>query len=306
MTSIVSIGSLNQPCHVARRIEGYDIVRVLVGAVLLTAAAMKGYELATGPVAGKGFLTSRWFLIVAVEFELALGLCLVGGVWKRQAWWVAVLSFAGFACIAAYKAWQGEASCGCFGRAEIDPRYTLILDVTLLAALIAWRPRIEGPPMTRRRTAAVLAAVIGIGLLVAVVMASVQTASAASDGTILGNSPFVVLQPEKWVGKRFPLLPHIDIGQQLSRGKWIIVLYGHNCSYCQAAIPRYRDLARVFSDKSETTRLALVEMPPYSLTDAISDSSCYRGRLAGTREWFVQLPVELHVVDGQVSAINAD
>ncbi len=133
------------------RFQAYDLVRWLVGVVLLTAAAMKDYQLATGPVAETSLLTSRWFMITAVEFEWALGLCLVGGLWKRQTWWAAVVSFTIFACITAYKVWQGEASCGCFGKVEIDPRYTLGLDLVLLAALVTWRPRSNVPPIAWQR-----------------------------------------------------------------------------------------------------------------------------------------------------------
>jgi len=63
----------------AGRLAGYDVVRIVVGFVLLTAAALKGYQLAAGPVAETGLLTSRWFLIGVVEFELFFGLWLLAG-----------------------------------------------------------------------------------------------------------------------------------------------------------------------------------------------------------------------------------
>jgi len=59
-----------------------------VGMLSLTAATMKGYELATGPVAGVSPLTTRWFLVVATEFELILGLCLLVGILPSFTWWV--------------------------------------------------------------------------------------------------------------------------------------------------------------------------------------------------------------------------
>ena len=33
-----------------------------------------------------------------------------------------------------------------------------------------------------------------------------------TSGDIIGDSDFVVLEPETWVGKVFPLIPYIDIG----------------------------------------------------------------------------------------------
>lgn len=187
------------------RFHAYDIMRWLVGVVLLTAAGMKGYELVTGPVAENGLPTLRWFLIVAVEVELALGLCLMGGVWKRQTWEAAVVSFAAFACITVYQAWQGGVSCGCFSRAEVDPRYTLVLDLALLASVMAGRPRLETSPTRRHRAAVVLVALLGTGIPGAVAMASARSASVTDKGDILCNGCLVVLEPEGWVGKQFPL-----------------------------------------------------------------------------------------------------
>lgn len=287
----------------ARRCHGSDIVRLLVGAVLLTAAGMKGYELATEPMAEKGLLTSRWFLIAAVEFELSLGLCLVSGLWKRWIWCVTVLCFVGFTCLTAYKAWQGDANCGCFGRAAVDPRYTLVLDCTLLTALLVWRPRMESQPGEWRKAVAVILAALCIGVPGAAAMVSVRSATLANDDVILGNSSFVVLEPEKWAGKRFPLLKHIDIGEQLSKGKWVVVVYSHDCSHCQAMIPKYRQFASGTARVPGSPRIALVEMPPYS--DAPQDTPAdplpwISGRLAASHEWFAQTPVEIAIVDGAV------
>ena len=69
-------------------VAGYDMVRIGLGVLLLTAAALKGHQLATEPVAETGLLTSRWFLIGVVEFELFFGLCLLAGLYPftSSAW----------------------------------------------------------------------------------------------------------------------------------------------------------------------------------------------------------------------------
>jgi hypothetical protein len=56
------------------RIAGYDVVRSVLGLILLSAAALKGQQLATEPVAETSLFTSRWFLICVVEVELFFGL----------------------------------------------------------------------------------------------------------------------------------------------------------------------------------------------------------------------------------------
>ena len=124
----------------ANRLAAYDVVRIVLGLVLLTAAASKGHQLATEPVAATSLFTSRWFLIGVVEFELFFGLWLLAGLYPRSTWVTALLCFGGFACVSLYKALSGEASCGCFGKVSVNPWYTLMLDTAAVAALLCWRP----------------------------------------------------------------------------------------------------------------------------------------------------------------------
>lgn len=83
-------GASNEPLHQAAHGDmrtfahaGYDVVRVLLGLLLLTATVLKGFELATEPVANTNLLTSRWFLIIEVEFEFLFGLWLPSGLQPR-------------------------------------------------------------------------------------------------------------------------------------------------------------------------------------------------------------------------------
>ena len=131
-------------------VAGYDVVRIGLGLLLLTAAALKGHQLATEPVAETGLLTSRWFLIAVVEFELFFGLWLMAGLWPKWTWRATLLCFGGFACVALYKALSGEASCGCFGKVPVNPWYTLIVDLCTVAALLVWRPEVARRRNSRR------------------------------------------------------------------------------------------------------------------------------------------------------------
>ena len=82
-------------------LAGYDVVRIVLGLVLLVAVALKGHQLATEPVAETGLLTSRWFLIAVVEFELFFGLWLLGGLLPKWTSRVALLCFGLFAALLA-------------------------------------------------------------------------------------------------------------------------------------------------------------------------------------------------------------
>ncbi len=137
---------------------GYVVVRMILGGILLVAAGLKAYQLATEPAAEISLMTSRWFLVGVVEFEVLLGLCLIAGVLSKPVWLVTLGCFSVFTCATLYKALTGEASCGCFGSVHVNPWYTLGLDVAAVFALLRWRPalfasaeptgesRLTGPP----------------------------------------------------------------------------------------------------------------------------------------------------------------
>ena len=68
----------------------FDVLRIVLGLVLLTAAVLKGWQLAAEPTAETGLLTSRWFLLVGVETEWLLSLWLLSGLYKRAVWCAAL------------------------------------------------------------------------------------------------------------------------------------------------------------------------------------------------------------------------
>lgn len=67
------------------KLSANDIVLKVLGLLLLVAAVMKGCELLTVPVANADIWSNRYFLIFTVEFELALGIWLLSGLFKRAA-----------------------------------------------------------------------------------------------------------------------------------------------------------------------------------------------------------------------------
>ena len=86
------LSSLEQRADMIRRIvkmaslwfpaAGYDVVRVLLGILLLVAALLKTHQLATEPLPGITILESRWLLVPIVEFEILFGLMFLG--WYAQ------------------------------------------------------------------------------------------------------------------------------------------------------------------------------------------------------------------------------
>ena len=285
---------------------GYVVVRLALGLVLLLAAGLKAHQLSTGPVGETWLLDSRWFLIAVVEFELLFGLWLLAGIYPRLTWKVAVATFAWFAAVSLYLALSGQASCGCLGRVPVNPWYMLGFDAAATLALLCCRPapaRLTAVARARSRVlagAAVVAVWLMVGIPLGLAMGSYTPGTLADSGDILGQSEFVVLEPETWVGKRLPLLEHVDIGDQLAQGEWIVLLYHHDCPSCGEVITRYVQPAR------DRPRVALVEVPKHGRAPEqveLDASCCSVGRLSQTREWFVTTPVELLLEGGVVKRV---
>jgi hypothetical protein len=244
--------------------------------------------------------------MAVVEFEFILGIALLSGLWPRLVWFAAMACFALFSGLTLYKALSGEASCGCFGRVAVNPWYTLVLDLSTVTALAIFRPRpepVRAPPTPRYRLATAIVAILAAGVPSGIAIASYAPVAVSEEGDLVDAGGIVILEPEKWVGKPFPLLKYIDIGDQLAKGKWVVFLYHHDCPKCRKAIPKYlRSMAQEVGGQSEASRVAFVEMPPYGPYGVISPDGAYAlGRLADKWEWFASTPLVVLLVDGKTT-----
>ena len=293
------------------RWTGYDLVRCALGLVLLVAAALKAHQLATGPVPETDVLHSRWFLIIEVEFELLFGLWLLAGAYPRLTWAAALLFFFALSGVSLLLVASGEASCGCFGKVPVNPWYTFTFDVAAVLALIVWRPFGRRTPpqaggrFSKLRAAAAVVAWLILAIPAAIAMGSYTPATVAPSGEIFGDDSLVVLEPETWVGKPFPLSKHIDVGEQLAQGKWIVLLYHLDCPGCRQAAPQYLELSKDLAQKPDCPKVALIELPGHSSdTSEYQAAYCLTGHLSRDREWFVTTPVELRLDEGIVKQVT--
>jgi hypothetical protein len=283
--------------------SGYDVVRVLIAVVLLTAAGLKCHELATTPIIAKTWLDSRWLLMATVEFELFFGLWLLANILPKLSWLAALGCFSLFTCISLYKALSGYASCGCFGRMQVNPWCTSGLDLGLVMSLLIWRPRgiLQLHILAIVRPSTVLLAWLAIGLPAAYAMGSYTDTTLSDVGTIIGNGKVVVLKPEKWVGKRFPLLSYIDTGDKLRDGLWLVLLHKHRCPACCEVLAQCGPLASEFASRRGCPTIAVVECPPFSEEHRAGQESLMEfGRLQDTVDWHFSGPLCILLDNGQV------
>jgi len=273
---------------------------VIFGLVLLAAGGLKGYELATEPTAEKYLWTSRWFLIGLVYYQLALGLWLLGGYRPALVRIAALVTFGAFSVFALVLALSGETSCGCFGKVTIDPWLTLGFDLAAVAALLCWRPGAQSKSgVLRARGVFVLSA-----FLVALVGGTFAARRPGGEGReITDEARVVLLKPEGWVGRPLPLRKYLDIGDELTRGRWVLLLYRHDCRACQEEIPRYARLARSMAEDPGSPRIAFVEVPPRGNAGplpSVREGPHRLGVLDDAKSWFVETPARIFLEDGVV------
>jgi hypothetical protein len=281
-----------------------SLVPIALGSLLLSAAGLKGYELFVLPLPGTSLLSSRAFRIGAMEAECLLGLWLLSGLGAGGVRWAALAAFNVFFTVSLSKALAGEQSCGCFGRVSMDPRWTAALDLVAILALSRWRPV---QPERRRvgsrwplRVAVLVLPFVLVAIPGGILLAVSGPVILDGDATIDASDSAVVLAPEQWVGRRCPLLPYIDIGNELSRGRWLIVLYHHNCPRCQEVLLAYEERALAAASDPAAPRIAFVAVPPYGppREQFAPHSSCRHGRLSASKKWFVSTPAILLLHDG--------
>jgi hypothetical protein len=109
-----------------------------------------------------------------------------------------------------------------------------------------------------------------------------------------------VFEPEAWLGKRLPLINLIYCNQDIAKGNWLVILYHHDCPSCQEAMPKYEQLGREAASQPDASRVALIEIPPYSKsinTPNTGESHLAFGRLSDSKNWFITTPAEIFLRD---------
>ena len=304
----------------SRVLWSYTLVQKVLGVILIAASLLKAYELATEPTLSDGLFDSRWVQVCLVEFELLFGLWLLSGIVPNLAWTIALACFCVFALYSLNSAIAGNASCGCFGRVPLDPRWTTVLDVTAIVLLLRCRPPSlwplawaadptagDRPSAAIQRRAAMLI-VVWVAVSVPVLFAAANPSMVAlsdADASI-GNGKVVLLSPEKWVGEQFPLHGYIDKGDQLRRGSWIVLFYHHDCPQCQAVIEDYELLADRLQSQPNGPRIALIEMPPFGYLPQAGSPLFVSLKIEPVNDWFIKTPSQVKLHDGMVQAASTE
>lgn len=293
-----------------------DIVLKLLGILLLTAAILKGWQLLTEPMANTDIWNNRAFLIFTVEFEIALGIWLLSGVFKKLAWLVTLACFSMFAIITLYKGISGAESCGCFGSVHVNPWITLFaIDLPAVIAMAVFRPVFENRTATSccchsyncrcgktglvhkaktliQKTVMPLPSMhrlIGATCFSLAILAVTGCVLAFNEPAKVANG-YEVLEPETWIGKGLPILKYIDISKQIKTSTWLVLFYHYDCPDCVTAISQYQRNAVELVNNEDLLKIAFIEIPPYGRSIVRNSPDYAVGKLLDIKEWFITTP----------------
>ena len=287
---------------------GFAQFRFCVAGVLLIAAGLKAYQLATVPlppvVQGSVFtpllelLNDRYFLMATVVGEILFAIVLIAGIGLQYTWLLSLLGFLVFTLVSLMKGLSGESSCGCFGAVTVNPWITMGLDLFIVACLAMFRERLDWtfPQFDRKKVLAVLIFWLVLAGLTLVAMLSLKSQPHATLGTEFtgpDGKKMILLEPETWVGKEFPLTSRFaqkEGSEILHQGTWKVLLVHTDCPKCQ------EKMADLEAKKSEN--VAIVVIPSRSGDKVRQKASFPTFVLDRQNDWFAITPCVIKLSAG--------
>lgn len=284
----------------------------IVVVVLMAAAGLKTADLMSRPAELSGLWGSRELGVALVLGEICLCAWLISGLFYRWAWRGLIVVLGMFTAYNFYQALMGKSSCGCFGQVSVNPWITMVLDIVLLAIVIACHPR-ASVEQSGKRFFRVRLGITGILLSVGIVVSfglammgepkqSVSESAHVIPGVEVYGS-LTIIDPTQWNGKMIALNEVMVMPENWTTGAWRMVFFRHDCSSCQKEVPEL--LAMASANTKE--RFLFVEVPPLAPVGMgliPAGASVKTTTLDPKKEWFVQTPVEVTLVDSVVTGVR--
>ena len=276
------------------------IVLTAISLILFFAAFEKINHVLSEPIITPGFCESGEFSVLQIPLLLGLAIWLVSGLFRKAAWMVAVIAFIVFSADTTYKLISGAASCGCFGKVEVNPAITLFaINLPALIMLLIFRPKGEKLfPSPWPKFQHITACAVPTFLLLGFVLYTTWTYEPPAQ-----TDEYEVVTEQSWIGEEFPMLDHIDVGDQLRQGLSVIFFYHFDCPDCREDMPIYSEMYEsVLGDQN--IKFAFIEMPPYGSNQEESPvpikTNCILGKLSTDKKWYAASPLVVVTQDSLV------
>ena len=310
---------------------GFILTRVVVPLWVLTGAVFKLYERTPANLpsvilrAARASKDHQIDLDIMLRTLIGLELLAVGVMFfvPRFARAMAIFMLSCFCFILIAELWARATSCGCFGSIKIKPWQMLIIDGSLLVAVLIFRPakRAVAQPggrvsLLKPAIAMLILGAVGLGISFAVPQPQAKepqpqpNVATASDPQVnpkplpVPNSWYIKPSADEWVGK---LWRDVDLFQLMQRwphdldhGKHYVVFYKRDCEHCESMV---YDHLLVPLDAPVT----MVQIP-YSPDELMppepwvipSNLPCEMLALPLGCNWIITPPLALTIVDGKI------
>ncbi len=274
----------------------------LIAILLYIAAGLKLAEFLQG-----GVRSNPHFYLAEILFELILASALLSGFARSLTIRFTGLVFLVFLGVTIDRALHGRHSCGCFGPVKVNPWITSLLDTSIIISILIYvkMPYVRAPIRQGMTSFAVLLTVVLIGTGVA--MNYFRPAHLLANGRLIGGHGPIVCNPPSWYGKKLPLMRFIKAAGPLHSGKWLIVMYYHQCPDCQAEIRLIeRHLQRRVEKRRPLPDVALVQIPPFGrLPKNVPTQHMHMFQMKSARHWLPPfLPVLIGIQNGVVTRVG--
>ena len=211
---------------------GAFIARAAVAILLIVAAALKAWELATS-IPDKSSLS-----IAAILVEAPLALWLLSGRNAAVSIRCALVLFFVFLGVNLTSVHHGTANCGCFGPILVSPLISAGIDgAAILGCLYVIGGKWGSPRM-------IFALMLGLAALI---------------GAVGWLSPDATHNPMQWVGRNWPVGMQVDIGDDLTQGRWVVMLYSSECGRCRGALEIMNDNSKIWRSKTVPVQSAIID-----------------------------------------------
>jgi len=169
----------------------------------------------------------------------------------------------------------------------VPPSITLAVDSIALVLLTLWTPSPTATLSLRWIVAGSLVLVTSF-----LVMTSQTFVSIGDIEQTISKGEMIVLEPEKWHGKPFPLQKMI-VGRpiELTKGSWKVIIFHEDCYKCQ-------ELIRASEQEISRKKTAFVEIPPFTSAQRPSTEFVRWYRLSEEYKWFASTPQTIELADG--------
>ena len=282
-----------------------------IAVLLLFAAGMKTWQLATVPVLGEGLLHARWFNILVVEFELFWAIWLLWGLLPKQTRWATLGLFSTFATVSLYKALSGEVSCGCFGQAQVNPWWMFGLDIVIVGFVFSFKvfsqaqkSYFSAVPENNRFFHSLCSFTIvamTFGGLIYLYLSHLQYSRLSELGYVIGNSKVVELTPNEWQGKPFPFKEYCSLNIDMSDSTLFVMFQRKGCLDCEL-------LRQAIIRMTKTNNISLVVLDVSEMSNSKSshakslakDENVFYGKTNTEYTWLVETPIVLELRNGIV------